>query len=160
MRRNQYLWSTAVLVSRNIEATEINHRLLDELLPDRPTYTFYSSNEMRNNEGYKHEWTQEYLAGVSDAGLPPHEICLKVGAPIIAMRNITKGVVNGTRMIVTLVDPGEREKFIRAKLLSESGTRQREVLITKSSSRWPGARSRAVRPPTNAPSSPSASPMR
>ena len=90
----------------------------------------------------------------------PHEICLKVGAPIIAMRNITKGVVNGTRMIVTLVDPGEREKFIRAKLLSESGTRQREVLITKSSSRWPGARSRAVRPPTNAPSSPSASPMR
>ena len=102
----------------------------------------------------------EYLAGVSDAGLPPHEICLKVGAPIIAMRNITKGVVNGTRMIVTLVDPGEREKFIRAKLLSESGTRQREVLITKSSSRWPGARSRAVRPPTNAPSSPSASPMR
>ena len=53
------------------------------------------------------------------------------------MRNITKGVVNGTRMIVTLVDPGEREKFIRAKLLSESGTRQREVLITKSSSRSP-----------------------
>ena len=44
------------------------------------------------------------------------------------MRNITKGVVNGTRMIVTLVDPGL--KFIRAKLLSESGTRQREVLIT------------------------------
>ena len=113
---------------------------------------------MRNNEGYKHDWTTEYLAGVSDAGLPPHEICLKVGAPIIAMRNIMKGVVNGTRMIVTFVDDGL--KFIRAKLLSESGTRQREVLITKSSSRWPGARSRAVRPPTNAPSSPSASPMR
>ena len=135
VRRNQYLWSTAVLVSRNIEATEINHRLLDELLPDRPTYTFYSSNEMRNNEGYEHDWTQEYLAGVSDAGLPPHEICLKVGAPIIAMRNIMKGVVNGTRMIVTFVDDGL--KFIRAKLLSESGTRQREVLITKSSSRSP-----------------------
>ena len=44
------------------------------------------------------------------------------------MRNITKGVVNGTRMIVTLVDPGL--KFIKAKLLSESGSRQREVLIT------------------------------
>jgi hypothetical protein len=28
-RRNQYLWNTAVLVSRNIEATEIKHRLLD-----------------------------------------------------------------------------------------------------------------------------------
>ena len=42
--------------------------------------------------------------------------------------NITKGVVNGTRMIVTWVDPGL--KRIRAKLLSESGTRPREVLIT------------------------------
>ena len=41
---------------------------------------------------------------------------------------MTKGVVNGTRMIVTWVDPGL--KRIRAKLLSESGTRPREVLIT------------------------------
>jgi len=121
VRRNQYLWSTAVLVSRNIEATEINHRLLDDLLPDGPSYTFYSSNEVRNSEGYEHDWTEEYLAGVSDAGLPPHEIRLKVGAPIIAMRNITKGVVNGTRMIVTWVDPSL--KLIKAKLLSESGTR-------------------------------------
>ena len=128
VRRNQYLWSTAVLVSRNIEATEINHRLLDDLLPDGPSYTFYSSNEVRNSEGYEHDWTEEYLAGVSDAGLPPHEIRLKVGAPIIAMRNITKGVVNGTRMIVTWVDPSL--KLIRAKILSESGTRPREVLIT------------------------------
>ena len=41
---------------------------------------------------------------------------------------MTKGVVNGTRMIVTWVDPGL--KRIRAKLLSESGTRPREVLVT------------------------------
>ncbi|MEO2192218.1 MAG: hypothetical protein ABGY24_07235 [bacterium] len=114
--------------THNIEATEINHGLLDDLLPDGPSYTFYSSNEVRNSEGYEHDWTEEYLAGVSDAGPPPHEIRLKVGAPIIAMRNITKGVVNGTRMIVTWVDPSL--KLIRAKLLSESGTRPREVLVT------------------------------
>ena len=83
---------------------------------------------MRNNEGYEHDCTDEYLAGVTDAGLQPHEIQLKVGAPIIGMRNITKGVVNGTRMIVTWVDPSL--KRIRAKLLSESGTHPREVLIT------------------------------
>ena len=44
-RRNQYLWSTAVLVSHNVKATQINHRLLDDLLPDGERFTFLSSNE-------------------------------------------------------------------------------------------------------------------
>lgn len=61
---------------------------------------------MRNNEGYEHDCTDEYLAGVTDAGLQPHEIQLKVGAPMIGMRNITKCVVNGTRTIVSCIGPG------------------------------------------------------
>jgi hypothetical protein len=42
--------------------------------------------------------------------------------------DVSKGVVYGTRMIVTWVDPSL--KRIRAKLLSERGTRPREVLVT------------------------------
>jgi hypothetical protein len=47
------------------------------------------------------QYPEEYLSSIKDGRLPAHVLRLKVGAPVIALRNITKGVCNGTRMVVT-----------------------------------------------------------
>ena len=47
------------------------------------------------------QYPEAYLSSIKDGRLPAHVLRPKVGAPIIALRNITKGVINGTRMVVT-----------------------------------------------------------
>ena len=41
----------------------------------------------------------EFLNSLQLSGLPPHELRLKVGAPIMLLRNMTGGLANGTRLI-------------------------------------------------------------
>jgi len=42
----------------------------------------------------------EFLNTLSFSGVPPHELHLQEGCPIILLRNMTSGLVNGTRLIV------------------------------------------------------------
>lgn len=46
--------------------------------------------------------TQEYLNGIHASGLPPHLLQLKIGMPVILLRNLNaaQGLCNGTRLIV------------------------------------------------------------
>ncbi|KEH24684.1 PIF1-like helicase [Medicago truncatula] len=47
--------------------------------------------------------TPEFLNTINSSGLPNHKITLKVGVPIMLLRNldITAGLCNGTRLMVT-----------------------------------------------------------
>ncbi|XP_058727577.1 uncharacterized protein LOC131657409 [Vicia villosa] len=47
--------------------------------------------------------TPEFLSSLQTSGLPNHHIKLKVGTPIMVMRNINQyeGLCNGTRLIIT-----------------------------------------------------------
>ncbi len=42
----------------------------------------------------------EFLNTLSFSGVPPHELHLHEGCPIILLRNMTSGLANGTRLIV------------------------------------------------------------
>ncbi len=42
----------------------------------------------------------EFLNTLSFSGVPPHELQLQEGCPIILLRNMTSGLANGTRLIV------------------------------------------------------------
>jgi ATP-dependent exoDNAse (exonuclease V) alpha subunit len=84
---------------------------------------------MKEAEVWEHDWTDEFLSNIKESALPPHEIRLKVGAPIIAMRNIAKGVSNGTRLVVTYIDPNLTH--IKARVLSERGGLENEVFIAR-----------------------------
>nr|GEY77649.1 DNA helicase [Tanacetum cinerariifolium] len=52
-------------------------------------------------------YPREYLNSLSFAGLPPHKLTLKVGSPIMLLRNIniTSGLCNGMRLIVSQLLP-------------------------------------------------------
>ncbi|KAF7826328.1 ATP-dependent DNA helicase PIF1-like [Senna tora] len=61
-------------------------------------------------------YTTEFLNTICDSGLPYHQLKLKVGAPIMLLRNIDRsmGLCNGTRLILTRMC----EHVIEASIMS------------------------------------------
>jgi len=56
------------------------------------------------NSDVQSEWfTTEFLIGVKSSGIPNHRLKLRVGCPVMLMRNIDQanGLCNGTRLTVT-----------------------------------------------------------
>eukprot|EP00889_Picochlorum_renovo_P006379 jgi/Picre1/33409/NNA_008733.t1 len=125
--RDDFLKGTAVLVPKNDTATRINDNLLDTLIDGEEDRLFVSIDGISDGRHQRDDaYPEEYLASIKESGLPPHVIRLKVGAPIIALRNITKGVSNGTRMVVTKI----LNHSIKARVVHGPST-GREVLITR-----------------------------
>ena len=125
--RDDFLKGTAVLVPKNDTATRINDSLLDALIDGEEDRLFVSINGITDGRHQRDDaYPEEYLASIKESGLPPHVIRLKVGAPIISLRNITKGVSNGTRMVVTKI----LNLSIKVRVVHGPST-GREVLITR-----------------------------
>ena len=124
--RDDFLKGTAVLVPKNDMADKVNDDLLDTLL-DGQERVFVSTNGT-TDPGHQRDdaYPEEFLASIRESSLPAHVIRLKVGAPIIALRNITKGVSNGTRMVVTKL----LRHSIKARVL-HGPSEGREILISR-----------------------------
>jgi hypothetical protein len=124
--RDDFLKGTAVLVPKNDMADKVNDDLLDTLI-DGQEHVFVSTNGT-TDPGHQRDdaYPEEFLASIREGSLPAHVIRLKVGAPIIALRNITKGVSNGTRMVVTKL----LRHSIKARVL-HGPSEGREILISR-----------------------------
>ncbi|GJX76207.1 DNA helicase [Tanacetum coccineum] len=119
--------------------TELINFIYDEETLQRPTpktlqkkvieHVYLSADEAtpHTNDCGKTEllYPNEYLNSLTFASLPPHRLELKVGAPIILLRNLnlTGGLCNGTRMIVTQL----LSKVIEAQIIT--GTRVSEFFF-------------------------------
>jgi len=63
---------------------------------------FYSADELdRNSDDYQ-DVPMEFLHSLNIGSLPPHVLNLKIGCPVILLRNINPsiGLCNGTKLIV------------------------------------------------------------
>jgi ATP-dependent DNA helicase PIF1 len=69
-----------------------------------------------NDPGIYEALTPEFLNSLRTSGLPNHMIKLKIGTPIMLMRNLdqAEGLCNGTRMIVTKM----ADHVIEAQIMS------------------------------------------
>ena len=124
--RDAFLRDTAVLVAKNVNADRINDVLMESLIVGTAhTYTSLNKTTDQNAQA-DDQYPEEYLSSIKDGRLPAHVLRLKVGAPVIALRNITKGVSNGTRMVVTRL----LRNSIFARVL-HGPTKGQEVAITK-----------------------------
>src|SRR4051794_36209061 len=73
-----------------------------------------------------HELPVEQLQSIDLLSLPPSQLCLKVEAPIILLRNLCpqEGLCNGSRMVVTSL----RTHCIEARLLGRDFDSQLRVI--------------------------------
>ncbi|CAK1599568.1 unnamed protein product [Parnassius mnemosyne] len=81
----QWMCQRAILAARNSSVDEINDLILPKLPGDIVTYT--SIDNVMDQEDAVH-YPQEFLNSLNPSGLPPHSLKLKIGAPIILLRNL------------------------------------------------------------------------
>jgi hypothetical protein len=101
----EYFLSRMILAPRNIDVGEINQEILDRMASDSRQYI--SADEIIHEPGADPRDDEpipiEYLRTVNTSSLPPGELNLKIGCPVILLRNLSpaQGLCNGTRMVIT-----------------------------------------------------------
>ncbi|XP_074336836.1 uncharacterized protein LOC141674007 [Apium graveolens] len=104
-RDPEYLSKRAVLTPTNQTVGHLNSLIVDMVPGDSISYFSVDSAEEFGgmDEDLNVVFPVEYLNSLNVAGIPPHDLKLKVGVVVMLMRNLnqTLGLYNGTRMIVT-----------------------------------------------------------
>ena len=80
-----WLNERAILTPKNDTTTSINDSLLDQLPTEMVKYPSVDSVvELEDVVNYP----VEFLHTLKPSGIPPHDLCLKIGAPIMLLRNL------------------------------------------------------------------------
>lgn len=106
------LCERAIISPRNVTAEEINNIILQKFTADSREYLSIDSviaiDEVVN-------YPQEFLNSLTPSGFPPHKLSLKVGSPIMLLRNLQPpNLCNGTRLQVKVL----RNNVIEAIILT------------------------------------------
>lgn len=97
-KENNWLCERAILTSKNSRASVINDVLLKSFASPERVYSSVDSVEKDEAVHYP----VEFLNSLNPPGYPPHKLFLKVGAPIMLLRNLRPPkLCNGTRLRVT-----------------------------------------------------------
>ncbi|CAN1146984.1 ATP-dependent DNA helicase pif1 [Linum perenne] len=99
-----YFVDRAILAPLHEIVSLINDHMLTEFTGEETCY--YSSDTIQNDGGQlgmlEAEFPTEFLNSMKTGNFPAHELKLKVGAPVMLLRNIDQstGFCNGTRLII------------------------------------------------------------
>jgi ATP-dependent DNA helicase PIF1 len=98
MANKDYITSRAILSTRNEWVDMINMKMIDNFQGDQ---IVYHSFDCAMDDPYNY-YPEEFLNTLTPNGLPPHVLKLKIGCPVILLRNIdpANGLCNGTRPII------------------------------------------------------------
>jgi ATP-dependent exoDNAse (exonuclease V) alpha subunit len=94
----QALTAKAILAPKNTDVNDLNGYLMDKFPGN---YTDFYSADTVLSEDQALSYPVEYLNSMNPGSLPPHHLRLKIGSPIMMLRNLDhrSGVCNGTRLI-------------------------------------------------------------
>lgn len=136
-----YLKERCILCSTNDVVDGINSHVLEKIPGD--LHELYSADSIcpttNNLEEMQIMYPIEFLNTLRFSGIPNHKLELKVGVPIILLRNLNmqRGMCNGTRLIVTKIE----RVLIEAKIITGSHVGDKVLIhridMTPTDSSWP-----------------------
>ncbi|XP_075437913.1 LOW QUALITY PROTEIN: uncharacterized protein LOC142476424 [Ascaphus truei] len=107
---HQWLCERAILAAKNTYVNDLNHQIQD-IIPN--TITQYNSIDTVVDCDEAVNYPTEFLHSLEPSGMPPHHLRLKVGAPIMLLRNLhTPNLCNGTRLCIKTLMPNLIEATI------------------------------------------------
>ncbi|XP_012704505.1 uncharacterized protein LOC105915159 [Setaria italica] len=111
MTNKDYITSRAILSTRNDWVDNINMKMIGMFQGGKMVYHSFNSaiDDLHNY------CSSKFLNTLTPNGLPPHLLKLKIGCPVILLRNIdpANGLCNGTRLVIQ----GFQRNSIDAKIV-------------------------------------------
>ena len=93
-----WLSQRAILAPTNDTVDFINDKLLDNVGTHKQIYTSIDKTADVNDAV---NYSTEFLNSLNSPGMPPHKLRLKIGSPIILLRNLDPPkLCNGTKLII------------------------------------------------------------
>ena len=115
----------AIITPRNKTADEINNYILSLIPEQEKCYYSYDTiaSSSENIDELNLLYPQEFLHTLNFNGIPPHELKLKLGTPIMLLRNLNQsnGLCNGTRLIITQLT----NKIIEGQIINSSNINEK-----------------------------------
>ncbi|KAL5141385.1 ATP-dependent DNA helicase PIF1 [Glycine soja] len=137
----EYFQTRAILASTNETVQQVNDYMLTMILGEQMEYL--SSDSVDKSETIEschlRSLTTEFMNSLTTFGLPNHCLKLKIGTPIMLLRNLdqTQGLCNGTRLIITRL----AKHVIAADIISGTNIRDHVYIprmsMSPSQSPWP-----------------------
>ncbi|KAG5589970.1 hypothetical protein H5410_040484 [Solanum commersonii] len=124
----EYLQQRAILAP-TLDMVESNQYMIT--LNHNPEKSYLRSDKIcRSDHTYsalEHVHTPEFFNNIKCSGVPNHSITLKVGVPVMFLRNIDQsaGLCNGTRLIVTKLG----NQVIEAKVHINKKTKKVQITL-------------------------------
>ncbi|XP_048604578.1 ATP-dependent DNA helicase PIF1-like [Brassica napus] len=136
----KFFQERAILCPTNEDVNMINEYMLDRLAGDEKIYISADSIDPSDKISVNNEALgPDFLNTIKVSGVPNHSLRLKVGCPVMVLRNIdpSAGLMNGTRLQITeLMDFMVRAKIITGEKVGRTVDIPR-LSITPSDTRLP-----------------------
>lgn len=125
LSQDAFFAERSILSARNDDVNTVNASIINRFPGELKTY---HSIDTVSDENDSDLLPVEYLNSVNVSGIPLSQLQLKIGAPVMVLRNINPadGVCNGTRGIVTQL----RQRVVQIRLLN-SDNPNHQVLIPR-----------------------------
>jgi len=109
---------------------DINEAILQQFNPNAEVHMLRSMDSVSEEDGMHHAYPAEFPQQLNAGGLPSALLCLKVGSPVILLRNLDpgEGLCNGIRMMVLNM----RRMVLQYRIISKDRRfRDKVVLIPR-----------------------------
>jgi len=114
-KNNQWWCDRAILTCKNEVVNYINNYMIQKI--DSFSMTYLSIDNTCDPDNTIN-YPIEFLNSLEPSGLPSHKICLKIGIPIMMLRNLNPPeLCNGTRLIIINL----HNNVIEAKIITGQG---------------------------------------
>ena len=100
-QNTEYIKDRVILAPTNTTVDEINSKIIDKMAVEGRVYYSADSIELSDNVNLT-LYPTEFLNSLNFNGVPLHRLSLKIGMPVILLRNLKgqKSLANGTRLII------------------------------------------------------------